>query len=270
MEFCSEIIRQVDIPESLPLIKNLSALTGSIILKDAVHIDNSLRVEGDLLWQGFFPDNRDGSKCLWEGAEYFQEELSVSNLKVREPFMIEPQVLSVSGEETTDNHYNLTFSVRWWEDEKRISEDEENFELELKEIDENFRETIEDFEKTGIEDNLHPEPKEIITPMAEPFKPNTTEICNDFRELRKKKDATKAAMAPMAETDDEEHATMLHDDIYAQCPPYCLRYYRAREGDSIESIAERFAVSIAKMRGINELDEVGSIQGRMVRIPQQN
>ncbi len=270
MDYCSEVVRRVEIPQSLPPVENLTKICGNIILKDATASNNRLTVEGDLLWQGFFINDRGEEECLWEGAEFFQEELPFSNLRIRESFMMEPEVTDIVATDAGENNCEMRFSVHWWSEPGEMSEDEENFEDEIKEIEDNFRETIEEFAKAGEEDDLIPEndgeTAEIDDIIAAPPTPRTEEteitvaeeVCNDFRELRQKREPltkTEAKATPREEGEEN-----------MQSPPYCLRYYRAKEGDTLEAIAERFSVSLAKMRGINELDEVGSIQGRMVRI----
>ncbi|MDO4542530.1 MAG: LysM peptidoglycan-binding domain-containing protein [Bacillota bacterium] len=274
MDFCSEVVRRVEIPSSLPAIDDLSKICGGIILKDAVAKNNTLKVEGDLLWQGYFRNNRGEEECLWEGAEFFQEELPFNNLRIREPFMMEPEVTDISAEEGAEGSCLLTFSVRWWEDENQLSQEEESFEEEIREIESNFRDTIESFVKSGEEDELIPEREEnqeTVAAASEFQAEDAAEIeaVQEPDEAPRKLTVAEKRKARIQEEGvsiEDEYLRTANTDYTPQSPSYCLRYYRAKEGDSMEDIAERFSVSLAKMRGINELDEVGSIQGRMVRI----
>lgn len=270
MEFSSEVVRRVEIPQSLPPMENLSKICGSIILKDATAGNNKVNVEGDLLWQGFFRNNHGEEECLWEGAEFFQEELPCSNLRIRESFMMEPEVTDITAVDAEGGNCILTFTVRWWEDEEELSQEEESFEEEIREIETNFHDTLEEFAKTGDEDNLVPDNDDIIDAPIEEVSPAEAE---DALAASPALDNSVQTMRPQVEpnpepTEDEEVCPFKEgNNQYApETTRYCLRYYRAKEGDTLEDIAERFSVSLAKMRGINELDEIGSIQGRMVRV----
>ncbi len=267
MDFCSQVIRRVEIPPSLPQVENLSKIYGTVILKDATAENRKIRVEGDLLWQGFFINEDGEEECLWEGAEFFQEELPFSNLRIREPFMMEPEVTDITASTTGENECEIVFSVRWWQDDSVYSEEEESFDEEIQEIEDNFRETMDVFAQTGEEDDLKPEDDEIIDVPAEVV--STTEAekeLNTTEEVKKK--TIKASASEAREKQEEEEKILPEQESEGTNPSsfYCLRYYRAKEGDTMENIAQRFSLSLAKMRSINELDEVGSIQGRMVRV----
>lgn len=265
MDFCSQIVRNVEIPASLSDFSKLTKIKGGVILKDAAAENGGLRVEGDLYWEGYVASESGIDECAWEGAEYFVDHLNAAELRFRDPFMLEPEVMEVTAAADDEKNCTMTFSIRWWEEERQ-NEEKESFEKELAEINENFRETVSEFTEAGIRDDLIPNKEPIKTEEDFSEKENQTfsgmenkitEICNDFRELRKKE-------APLTK---EVYQTEIAEELVSDSNQYCIRYYRASDDDTLESIANRFSVSLAKMRRVNELDEVGLISGRLVRIP---
>lgn len=126
MDYRSTLIRNVEIPSTLPSMETLTKLEGSIILKDVEQVETGVRIEGDLLWRGFFEEEGiDGGECLWEGAEYFAETIDGDALRAASPPLIEPRVVAIKGESLSDSTFRLAFDVRWYgqpENEKEYME----------------------------------------------------------------------------------------------------------------------------------------------------
>lgn len=116
MDHRSTLIRNVEIPSTLPSMDTLTKLNGSILLKEVTSEEDGIRIEGDLLWRGYFEEG--GGDCLWEGAEYFTETIPQSTLRKADPPVIEPKILSLEGEALSENTFRLTFDIRWFEEEK--------------------------------------------------------------------------------------------------------------------------------------------------------
>lgn len=115
MDYRSTLIRNVEIPSTLPSMETLTKLEGSIILKDVEQVETGVRIEGDLLWRGFFEEEGiDGGECLWEGAEYFAETIDGDALRAASPPLIEPRVVAIKGESLSDSTFRLAFDVRWY------------------------------------------------------------------------------------------------------------------------------------------------------------
>lgn len=117
MTLQSEIVKKVDIPASLPDLADMAGLEGSILLKDVNAGAESILVEGDLLWRGYFPvaGDTDEVECLWEGAEYFSQEVPIGDFRGQEGFRLDPAVLSVRADELAQDSCHLVFNIRWQE-----------------------------------------------------------------------------------------------------------------------------------------------------------
>lgn len=115
MVLCTEIIKKVDIPESLPPLEQMTRLEGNVILKNVVAENDGLRVTGDLLWRGFFPLEMGSEECLWEGAEFFSHLVDLGALRNSDTFLLDPKVTSLQGESVNDGSCRLTFSILWAE-----------------------------------------------------------------------------------------------------------------------------------------------------------
>ena len=126
MDHRSTLIRNVEIPSTLPPMDTLTKLNGSILLKEVNPEEDGIRIEGDLLWRGYFEEG--GGECLWEGAEYFSETLPAHTLRRADPTLIEPSILSLEGEALSGNTFRLTFDIRWFEDEEAVTEDKKESE----------------------------------------------------------------------------------------------------------------------------------------------
>lgn len=112
MEHRSTIIRNVEIPSTLPPMQTLTKLTGSILLKEVEPEDDGIHIEGDLLWRGYFEENSED--CLWEGAEYFTETITGETLRKAESPIIEPEIISLDGAPLSEHSFRLTFDIRWY------------------------------------------------------------------------------------------------------------------------------------------------------------
>ncbi len=113
MVLCTEIIKRVDIPASLPPLEQLSHFEGNIILKNVVAENEGLRVTGDLVWRGFFPQETGNEECLWEGAEFFSHLVDLGALRDSDTFLLDPRVTALVGEAMGNDGCRLTFSILW-------------------------------------------------------------------------------------------------------------------------------------------------------------
>ena len=118
MDHRSTLVRNVDIPATLPPMETLTKLTGSILLKDVSSTAEGLRIEGDLLWRGYFESG--GEDCLWEGAEFFSELLPDRDLLQDQEITINPSILSLKGEPISEKVYRLTYEIRWHKIPKNV------------------------------------------------------------------------------------------------------------------------------------------------------
>lgn len=283
MEYRSTLIRNVEIPSTLPSMDTLTDLRGSLILKDVTTKDDAITIEGDLLWRGYFKEY--GDECLWEGAEYFSETICDQELRNAAPPLIEPQLLSLSGESLSDSTYRLSFDIRWYEsaaEESAQSAPEEKNpappapslakEKELKTVSQ---------EKPPQTPEKKPEP--ILHPCschsAEPTPKTKTDLEENLERIDETwRETLKAINEPSegekpkagAEQRPTESDNEAGDEVEIKCCPYsrfCLRYYRTQEGDELERIAERFSATVAKLKEYNKLDDPILSSGQMLRIP---
>lgn len=270
MEHRSTLIRTVEIPSTLPSMDTLTDLRGSLILKEVTPNDNALQVEGDLLWRGYFEEG--GGECLWEGAEYFSETLRGDDLRSTELPMIEPEILSLTGEALSDSTYRLKFDIRWYETETKeeptkTAEKEQRAEVKQEEPTPQKKE-----EPAQHTCGCHREepPAEAKTDLEEKLE----RIDETWRETLKainepiKETTAKATAAPKEETRPAEAEE--DEEVEIKCCPYskfCLRYYRTQDGDELERIAEKFSATVAKLKEFNKLDDPNLSAGRMLRIP---
>ena len=274
MDHCSTLIRNVEIPSTLPSMDTLTKLNGSILLKEVTAEEDGIRIEGDLLWRGYFEEG--GGECLWEGAEYFTETIPGHTLRRADPSLIEPKILALKGESLSESTFRLTFDIRWFEDEEK----EEKAEKE------------EEKAETVAESRSDEKPKETPKPSEPPRSREAACPCRTGEsqkeppqkaEEKKTDDLTEKLEAigetwretiktineadePRKAAEEEEKA----EEVEIKCCPYskfCLRYYRTREGDELEEIAERFSATVAKLKEFNHLDSTDLPAGRMLRIP---
>lgn len=247
MEHRTTLIRNVEIPSTLPSMDSLTNLKGSLILKEVTPKDNAVLIEGDLLWRGYFTESEE---CLWEGAEYFSEIIPNEEIRGAEISSIEPQILSLTGDPLSDSTYRLTFDIRWYKREEPLHEQPRE------------EEPIhtctchchpqEEEQRTDLDDKLEKIEntwKETVKVINEPVRDET------------KKSAKEEPRAEDAEKDEE---------VEIKCCPYskfCLRYYRTQEGDELERIAEKFSATVAKLKEFNKLETTTLSAGRMLRIP---
>ena len=250
MDYRSTLIRSVEIPTTLPPMNTLTDLAGSMIIKDVATDDNGVRVEGDLLWRGYFEEG--GGDCLWEGAEYFTEIIPTNSLRDADATKIEPKIMSMKGESVSDDIYRLTFDIRWFEDETQTEPTEH---------------AAEELPKTTA--TIVPAPAPAVEEKREEPKPKTP-----LEEKLERIDETwRETVKTFYDTENEETpaADAAKDPKEEQktCPysKYCLRYYRTREGDELERIAEKFSATVAKLKEFNRLDSTELSTGRMLRIP---
>ena len=285
MDYRSTLIRNVEIPGTLPSMETLTKLTGSIIIKDVEQAETGIRIEGDLLWRGFFQEEGvDGGECLWEGAEYFAETIDGDSLRTAAPPLIEPQVISVEGEALSNSTFRLAFDIRWYGQPER---EEEYLEAAAKE-----RETCSCRQKAkeGAKADAAPAEPAAATPKKQRFQEEETEfeeklkdIDDTWRETIKpfQQDAAADASAKAAAKEEappkreeakgaeEPKQEETREEPVKCCPysAYCLRYYRIQEGDQLEKIAERFSATVAKLKEYNALEDGQVKSGRLLRIP---
>lgn len=268
MEYRSTLIRNVEIPSTLPSMDTLTDLRGSIILKEVTPKENAVTIEGDLLWRGYFAEG--GDECLWEGAEYFSETIPHEELRCADPSLIDPQILSLTGSPVSDTTYRLSFDIRWYE--SATADHSENSESIVEE-------TASPIQK---EASAQP-PRPCSCHGAEPLPKTKTDLeenleridetwretLKSINEPRESMKAARKEEAPSAKADTEREAEA-GDEVEIKCCPYskfCLRYYRTQDGDELERIAERFSATIAKLKEYNKLDSSALSSGQMLRIP---
>ena len=243
MEHRTTLIRNVEIPSTLPSMDTLTDLKGSLILKEVTPEDHALRIEGDLLWRGYFKESED---CLWEGAEYFAETIRSEELRGAEISAIEPQILSLTGESLSNSTYRLTFDIRWCETAESITEKEEPTQHTCT----CHCEAPKEEQRTDLDDKL----EKIETSWKETVKAINEPIREESPKTTKEEPRTE---------EGEEEAEI-------KCCPYsrfCLRYYRTQDGDELERIAEKFSATVAKLKECNKLESPNLSAGRMLRIP---
>lgn len=251
MEFRSTLIRNVEIPSTLPSMDTLTNLKGSLILKEVSHSNDHLQIEGDLLWRGYFAES--GDECLWEGAEYFSEELTDNKLRGENTPPIEPEILSLRGESISDDRYQLTFDILWFETEDPVEE-----EIVLPAPKEETQETTSHHCACHCE-----EPKTDLEEKLERIDETWRETIKAINDTPEKTAASPKEEVRPAETEPD-------DEVEIKCCPYskfCLRYYRTQDGDELERIAEKFSATVAKLKEFNKLDSATISAGRMLRIP---
>lgn len=296
MSLNSEIVKKVDIPHSLPDLTTMTSLEGSVLLKDVTARADRIYVEGDLLWRGYFPvaDREGDVECLWEGAEYFTQEITLEGLRAGEGVRLDPDVASVRADKLESDSCHLVFDIRWqeggleqtfaaaddatWTAEPPVVEvavpietvqvDDDvvaeeivtgSFEEEVDRIEENWREKWEALKAAA------PLPMEEPIPEREAEAAAEEEISMQPPPVASQAEATVVAaqeevseeLAPTAE--EAEDATRGQEDTGKESPSYCLKYYRVQEGEDLNIIAERLSASISKIKEINTLapDEDG-------------
>ena len=247
MEHRTTLIRNVEIPSTLPSMDTLTDLKGSLILKEVTPEDNALRIEGDLLWRGYFQESED---CLWEGAEYFSETIRSEELRGTEISTIEPQILSLTGESVSDSNYRLTFDIRWCETAENVRETAEEKEEAVQHVCTCHNEPPKEDQRTDLDDKL----EKIETTWKETVKAINEPIREESKKQAKEEPRTEEAA----------------EEVEIKCCPYskfCLRYYRTQDGDELERIAEKFSATVAKLKEFNKLESSELSAGRMLRIP---
>ena len=236
----------------------LTDLAGSLIIKEVTPEDDGIRIEGDLLWRGYFEEG--GGECLWEGAEYFSETIENAALRGADADLIEPKLMSLKGEAISDSTYRLTFDIRWFEEPESIT-----------------AEPPAEEQKRAAEP-LPLTTAEIIPRETEPPCARKTEPPKEKTELEEKleriDETWRETVKVFQESDKEDRARAKEEAKPAEeepkgCPysNYCLRFYRTREGDELERIAEKFSATVAKLKEYNRLDTADLPTGRMLRIP---
>ncbi len=290
MDHRSTLIRNVEIPSTLPPMDTLTKLNGSILLKEVTSEENDIRIEGDLLWRGYFEEG--GGECLWEGAEYFTETIPNSALRQADPPLIEPKILSLEGEALSENTFRLTFDIRWFEDEEKEAAEPKK-----------EKEAIIDIKPTEKREEPQEPPKEEKTACpchkpqeacgskekhVEQHRETPTErdgekkIADDFTEkleaiddtwretLKNINEPTTEAENPSTTAEETVAREEETEEVEIKCCPYskfCLRYYSTQEGDELEQIAEKFSATVAKLKEFNRIDESTLSSGRLLRIP---
>jgi hypothetical protein len=291
MDYRSTLIRNVEIPSTLPSMETLTKLTGSIIIKDVEQAETGVRIEGDLLWRGFFEEEgADGGECLWEGAEYFAETIDGDKLRTASSPLIEPQVVSLKGEALSDSTFRLAFDIRWYGQPER---EEEYLEATAKESatcpcqqkakqsDKNTAAPMEtaapapkkrhpQAEETEFEEKLkdidHTWREKVKTFQLESAAAENTKTVEKMEKVEIAETMPKREEAKTAEPTKQEEA---REEPLKCCPysAYCLRYYRIQEGDQLEKIAEKFSATVARLKEYNALEDSHVKSGRLIRIP---
>lgn len=282
MDYRSTLIRNVEIPSTLPSMDTLTKLAGSIIIKDVEQEDTGIRIEGDLLWRGFFEEEGvDGGECLWEGAEYFAETIDGDTLRVSSPPLIDPQVVSLKGESLSESTFRLAFDIRWYGQAENAEESFETAPKEsptcpcqekAKQSGKNtvthgetaaFKKPRPQTEQTDFEEKL----KDIDNTWREKIKTFQQEAANDNPKTEEKID-TPPKREEVIKTATAESPVEAEEPIKC-CPysAYCLRYYRIQEGDELEKIAEKFSATVSRLKEYNALEDSHVKSGRLIRIP---
>lgn len=286
MDYRSTLIRNVEIPSTLPSMETLTKLTGSIIIKDVEQAETGVRIEGDLLWRGFFEEEgADGGECLWEGAEYFAETIDGDTLRTASPPLIEPQVVSVKGEALSDSTFRLAFDIRWY---GQPENEEEYLEATAKE---SAPCPCQQKAKQSGQNTAVPAETTAATPKKQRLQAEETEfeeklkdIDHTWREKIKtfQQESAAAENTKTAEIDEvapkreevkiaepEKQEEILEEEPIKCCPysAYCLRYYRIQDGDQLEKIAEKFSATVARLKEYNALEDSHVKSGRLIRIP---
>ncbi len=285
MDYRSTLIRNVEIPSTLPSMETLTKLTGSIIIKDVEQAETGVRIEGDLLWRGFFEEEgADGGECLWEGAEYFAETIDGDTLRTASPPLIEPQVVSIKGEALSDSTFRLAFDIRWYgqpesEEEylkatakesaacpcqQKAKQSGKNTAVAAETADTAPKKQRLQAEETELEEKL----KDIDHTWREKIKTFQQEAAATEHANTAEKDEAppKREEAKSAEPAKQEEA---QEEPVKCCPysAYCLRYYRIQDGDQLEKIAEKFSATVARLKEYNALEDSHVKSGRLIRIP---
>lgn len=276
MDYRSTIIRNVEIPSTLPPMETLTELTGSIILKEVSLEEDDLRIEGDLLWRGYFEENE--GECLWEGAEYFRETLSRPELRDGEITDIEPKILSLTGESLSESTYRLTFDVLW--DSGSITSERKAEEPPKAEERPRAVTTPPKAPTETAEKPRRAKSEPVLTEKAPSLREsNEAPQCSRRKDEEKKttderkeikKEAPPKPTAEKAEPERAPEEEKEDKEPEIKCCPYskyCLRYYRTGEGDELERIAERFSLTVAKLKEVNHLDSNYPKAGSLLRIP---
>ena len=187
---------------------------------------------------------------LWEDCPC-EEKVAVA-AEVKENFSEAPAEDEVLTPED-NREEEETMNVKESAEPKKIIDHGDDFEKEIKAIDDTFRETIKVLKEEPSA------PKEIAAVNSQ------TDVLETTNELESQ---TTAPASKHVEVVQEEPSMRRAPNSSGS---YCRRYYRARPGDRLDAIAERLSVSRARMREINELDEIGivdtkEIENRMIRI----
>ncbi len=274
MDHRSTLVREVEVPSTLPPMETLTKLTGSVLMKDVAADEEGLRLEGDLLWRGYFEEG--GGECLWEGAEFFSEVLAGDARGVLPE--IEPEITALRGESLSEKTYRMAFDIRWF-DPARFSEQT----TEHEEVRADGETEAAAAESSAAERAAEPRETAVTETAAEPAERGgcgghcgggsdldreLEAIGESWRETLKiidepEKKTAKKTEQEAAESEDE-------DDVKIRRCPYsrfCLRYYRTQDGDELEEIAERFSATVAKLKERNRLDDAPLKSGRLLRIP---
>ena len=249
MDYTATIIRNVEIPPTLPDMDTLSDLTGNITLKEVRPEEDGLRVEGDLLWRGYFKES--GNDCLWEGAEFFSEHIPEEDFRQADFTLLTPKIVGLRGEALSESTFRMEFEIKWEIAEEPVLRSKE--------------------EKTAVPEM--PPQKELITPKAATPAPIRTEVSRELEEdtprqsVPEQKKSVSAERKPLPQQPPESAPEPAETPKGCPCPQFCLRYYRVDEADNLEKIAERFSASVAKLKEWNKLDFDEVQPGKMIRIP---
>ncbi len=264
MDHRSTLIRNVDIPATLPPMETLTKLTGSVLLKDVTVTEEGLRIEGDLLWRGYFESG--GEDCLWEGAEFFSELLPDRGLVRDQETTVDPSILSLKGEPISEDVYRLTYEIRWHKSSKQIEPENHTFSEETALSADDEKEEDAEKEKHFNENNSEQVKTKAQTKTETREEKDINSIDESWRETLKKLNEP----ARGNKQTEEAAAAEEKEEVTVKCCPYskfCLRYYRTREGDDLEEIAAKFSASVAKLKEFNHLENDVPQKGKMLRIP---
>lgn len=283
MDYRSTLIRNVEIPSTLPAMETLTNLEGSIILKDVEPTASGVRIEGDLLWRGFFEeDGTNGGECLWEGAEYFAEVIDTEALRAASPPLIEPQVVSLIGEALSESTFRLAFDIRWYGEEEKEEDPIKTATQKGKPATTDTCPCKQKQEKqtpSREEWGSMPKQREAVSIDNEDFDEKIEAIDKTWREKLKTinedvpvtvEAVGKSPSLPKREESKTAEENEKNSEPKLKCCPYsayCLRYYRAQEGDELEKIAEKFSATVSKLKQYNALEDTRIKAGRMLRIP---